>query len=131
MGCQLGEVTGLSPALAQRLAPEPGDDPDHIHGRRRQGLLEMRACQPQRPTPAEIETSYPLREAALHPRPQGILRFELGGFQAVASGLERLMVDLWADRELAGGCLGGRARPAGGTRTTGGPVKPDANDRVA
>ena len=41
------------------------------------------------------------------------------------------MVDLRADRELAWGCLGGGARPAGGTRATGGPVKPDANDRIA
>jgi hypothetical protein len=40
------------------------------------------------------------------------------------------MVDLWADRELAGGCLGGGALPAGGTRAPGGPVKPDANDWI-
>ena len=43
IGGQLGQVTGLPPALAQRLAPEPGDHPDHIHGRRRQELLEVRA----------------------------------------------------------------------------------------
>ena len=40
------------------------------------------------------------------------------------------MVDLWAERELAGGCMGGGACPAGGTRATGGPVKPDTNDRI-
>jgi hypothetical protein len=34
-------VTGLPPALAQRLAPEPGDHLDHIHGGRRQALLEV------------------------------------------------------------------------------------------
>ena len=41
------------------------------------------------------------------------------------------MVGLWADRELAGGVFGGGARPAGGTRATGGPVKPEAHDRIA
>jgi hypothetical protein len=43
MGWQLGEVAGLPPAFAQRLAPEPGDHPDDIHGRRREELLKMRA----------------------------------------------------------------------------------------
>jgi hypothetical protein len=43
MGCQLGKVAGLPPALSQRLTPEPGDHPYDIHGRRRQELLEVRA----------------------------------------------------------------------------------------
>ena len=102
-----------------------------MHGCRRQERLEVRACQAKVSTPAEIKTSYPLREAALHPCPQRILGCELRCPLALPRSLERLMVGLWADRELAGGCVGGRARPAGGTRATRGPVKPDANDRVA
>jgi hypothetical protein len=39
LGRKLGQVAGLPPALAQRLASEPSDHPDHIYGRRRQELL--------------------------------------------------------------------------------------------
>jgi hypothetical protein len=131
MGGQLGKVAGLPPALAQRPAPEPGDHPDHMHGGCRQELLEVRSRQAKVSTPAEIKAPDPLRQAALHPCPQRILGCELRCLLALPRGLERLMVGLWADRELAGGCVGGRARPAGGTRATRGPVKPDAHDRVA
>ena len=54
---QLGKVTGLPPASAQSLAPEPGDHPDDIHGVRRQEVLEARACQAKISTPAQIEAS--------------------------------------------------------------------------
>jgi hypothetical protein len=131
MRCQLGKVARWPPAFAQRLAPQPGDDPDHIHGGRRQELLEMRACQPQIPTPAEFKTAYPLREAALHPRPQGVLRFELGALLAVASGLERLMVRSQSDGELPRGVLRGGARPTGRAGATGASVEPNANHRIA
>jgi hypothetical protein len=94
-------------------------------------LLEVRARSAKVSTPAEVKAPDPLREATLHPCPQRILGFELRGPLALPRRLERLMVDWWADRELAGGCLGGSALPAGGTRTTGRPVKPDADDRVA
>ena len=60
MGCQLGKVAWFPPTLPQGLAPEPGDHADHIHGRRRQELLEVRAREADVPTPAEIKTSYPL-----------------------------------------------------------------------
>jgi hypothetical protein len=55
MGCQLRKVAGLPPAFAQRLAPEPGDHPDDIHGWRRQEVLEVRARYATVPTPAQIE----------------------------------------------------------------------------
>jgi hypothetical protein len=96
-----------------------------------QELLEVRARQAQGATPAEINAPDPLREATLHPCPQRILGFARRCPLALPRRLERLMVDLWADRELAGGCLGGSARSADGTRATGGPVKPDAHDRIA
>ena len=131
MGCQLGKVSWFPPTLPQGLAPEPSDHPDHIHGGCCQELLEVRAHQPQIPTPAEIKTSYPLREAALHPRPQGVLSFELGGLLALASGLERLMVRLQADGELPWGVFRRGARPTGGIRATGESVEPDAHDRIA
>jgi hypothetical protein len=41
------------------------------------------------------------------------------------------MVGLRADRQLAGRPVCGGAVPAGGTRATNGPVKPDADDRIA
>ena len=91
----------------------------------------MRARQPQIPTPTEIKTSYPLRQAALHSRPQRILGFELRCLRALPRGLEHLMVGLWADRELAGGIFGLGARAAGGTDTTGRCIKADAHDGVA
>jgi hypothetical protein len=127
----LGQVAGRPPAFAQRLAPQPGDHPDHMHGGRRQKLLEMRARQPPIPTPAELNTSYPLREAALHPRPQGVLRFARGGLLAVASGLERLMVRRQSDGELPWGVCRGGARPTHRTRTPRGPVEPEAHHGVA
>jgi hypothetical protein len=40
---QLGKVARLPPTLTQRLAPEPGDHPNHIHGRGGEELLEVRA----------------------------------------------------------------------------------------
>ena len=123
-------MSRLPSALIARLPPEPGDDPDDIHGRGIHELLQVRPRQPNVPTAAEIKTPYPLGQRTLYPRPERILRFELWRLLALPRGLERLMVDLWADRELAGGCLGGRALPTDGTRTTGRPVKPDANDRA-
>jgi hypothetical protein len=91
----------------------------------------MRACEAKVSTLAEINAPDPLREAALHSCPQRGLCWELRRLLALPRGLEHLMVDLWADRELAGGYLGGGARLAGGTRATGGPVTPDTHDRIA
>jgi hypothetical protein len=102
MGGQLGKVAGRPPALAQRPAPEPGDHPDHMHGGCRRELLEVRARQAKVSTPAEVKVPDPLRQAALHPCPQRILGFELRSLLALPRRLERLMVGLWADRELAG-----------------------------
>jgi hypothetical protein len=79
----------------------------------------MRPCQPNVSTAAQIKASRALREATLDPGLQRVLCFELRRLLALPRGLERLMVDWWADRELAGGCLGGGARLAGGTRATG------------
>jgi hypothetical protein len=123
-------VAELPPALAQSLAPEPGDHPDHMHGCRGQELLEVRARQAKIPTPAEINASDPLREAPLHPHSQGILGFELGGLLPLAGGLDGLVVGLRPDGELPRGVSRRGAHLTGGTRATGGLVKPDANDRI-
>src|SRR5687768_4762845 len=101
MGGQPRQVAGLPPALAQRLAPEPGDHPDHIHGGRRQELLEVRPCQPDVSTVAQIKSSRALREATLDPGPQGVLGFERRRLLALPCGLERLVVGLGPDGELA------------------------------
>src|SRR5215216_3447626 len=103
---QAGEMAWLPPALAQRLAPEPGDDADHIHGGCRQELLEVCAREATVPTLAQIEASYALREATLHARPQGILCGEFRCLLALPRRLERLVVGLQPDGELARGIFG-------------------------
>ena len=62
MRCQLGKVAWLSSTFAQRLAPEPGHHPDHIHGHRRQELLEVCPRQSDIATLAEIKAPDALRE---------------------------------------------------------------------
>jgi hypothetical protein len=57
------------------------------------------------PTVAEIKALTPPRQAALHPGSQRILGVELRRLLALPGGLERLIVDLWADRQLARGCM--------------------------
>jgi len=103
MGCQLGKGAGLPSAFAQRLAPAPGDHPDDIHGGRREEVLEVHARQAAVPTPAGIEAARALREAALNSGPQRILGGELRGLLALPRDLERLVVGLQPDRELAWG----------------------------
>src|ERR687885_807103 len=99
MRCQLGQLAAPPPALAQRLAPEPGDDPDHMHGRRRQERLEVPPCQPDVSTAAPSNASRAWREAALDPCPQGVLGFERRRLLALSRGLDRLVVALQPDRE--------------------------------
>jgi hypothetical protein len=60
MGCQLGKVAGLPPAFTQRLALRPGNHPDHIHGRCRQKMLEVRAREAKVATLAKINAPDPL-----------------------------------------------------------------------
>ena len=86
-------MAGLQPAFTQRLAPEPGNHPDQMHGCRRQELLEVRARQPNVSTAAQIKASRALREATLDPGLQRVLCFELRRLLALPRGLERLMVD--------------------------------------
>jgi hypothetical protein len=124
-------VAGLPSALAQRLAPEPCDHPDHIPGGRRQERLEGRAREAKVPTPAQIEASRALRETALHSRPQGILCCELRRLLALPRALECLVVGLQPDRELAWGSSRRGARLAGGACATRGPIEPDADNRIA
>jgi hypothetical protein len=90
-------------------------------------------CPPQTdvPTPAQIEALRALREAALDPCPQGVLGFELWRLLALARGLDRLVVGLQSNRELAWGSSRRSTCQAGGARTTRGPDEPDADDRVA
>jgi hypothetical protein len=91
----------------------------------------MRARQAKIPTPAAIEASDPLREAALHSRPQGILRGELRRLLALPRGLECLMVSLRPDGELAWSPARRGTRLASGARTTRGLIEADADGRVA
>jgi hypothetical protein len=68
---------------------------------------------------------------ALDPCPPGVLRFELDGLLPLPGGLDRLVVGLRPDRELAGGVFRPGARLAGRTDTTGGRIEADAHDGIA
>jgi hypothetical protein len=91
----------------------------------------VRARQPDVSTPAQIKASRALREAALHPCLQCILGFELRCLLALPCGLDRLVMGLRPDGELAGSRVRRGVRLTGGTRATGGPVKPNANHGIA
>jgi hypothetical protein len=92
-----------------------------------QELLEGRARQADVSTPAPINAPDPWGEATFDTRPQRVLGCERGRLLALPCRLERLRVDLWADRQRAGSPVCGGAGPAGGTGAPGGPVKPEAH----
>jgi hypothetical protein len=73
-----------------------------MHGRCHQELLEVRAREAKGSTLAEIKAPDPLRQAAIDTRPQRILRCELRRLLALPRRLERLMMGLRPDGELAG-----------------------------
>ena len=87
--------------------------------------------QPKVPTLTEIKAPAALRDATLHPCPQGILGFKLGGLLPLAGSLDGLVVGLGPDGEIPRGVFRRSARPTGRTRATGRPVKPDVNYRIA
>jgi hypothetical protein len=72
-----------------------------------------------------------LRKAALHPRPERILGFELGRLLTLARSLDSFVVRLRPDRELPWGVFRRGAHLAGRTGATGGLVKPDPKHRIA
>jgi len=127
----LSKVAQLPPALAQGLISSPGDHLDDMHGRRREELLQVRPCSSKVPTLTEIEAPYALREATLHPRPQGILGFERRRLLTLSRALDRLVVGLGPDRELPWGVFRCGAHLTGRTGATGGPVKPAPKDQIA
>jgi hypothetical protein len=91
----------------------------------------VRACQPDVSTVAQIKASRALREATLHPGPQGISGFERRRLLALPRRLDGLVVDLRPDGELPRGIFRRGARPTGRTRATGRSVKPNANHGIA
>jgi hypothetical protein len=131
MGRQLGKVPCPPPALPQGFTSEPSDRPHDIHRGGIQQPLEMRACQPKVPTPAEVKAPGALREATLGPRPQSVLDFE--GSRRLPSACDRdgLMVRPRLDGELAWSAFRRGARRTGGTRATSGSIKPNANHGIA
>src|SRR4051812_44481780 len=131
MRCKPSKMIWLSSTFAQRLTPEPGQYPDHIHGRRRQELLEVGPRQSEIATLAQIKTTHALRQRALHARPQSILLFELGCLLTLACSLYRLMVGLGPHGELPWGVFRRGTHLPGGTDTTSGPVKAEPKHRIA
>ena len=102
-----------------------------MHGRHIEQLREVRAGEPDGATPTAIKAPYPMREAALHTRPQCILGYALGGLLPLSRSLDRLVVGLRPDRELAWGLFGSGACRSGRIGATGGLGKADAHDRIA
>jgi hypothetical protein len=72
-----------------------------------------------------------LREATLHARPQRILGFERGRRLTLSRRLDRFVVGLGADGELAWRIFGCGADVPGRTGATGGLVKADPKHRIA
>jgi len=63
---QLGKVARLPPTLPQGFTPEPGEHPNHVHGRGDEDLLEVRACSADVATLTPTKAPDTLRETALH-----------------------------------------------------------------
>ena len=121
----------LPPTRPQRFTPEPGDHPPPRHGRSGAEVLEGRAREAAVATLTQINAPDAWREAPLHPRPSRLVGYELRRFLPSACGLDRLGGGLRPDGELPGGVLRRGAYRTGGTRATGGPVTPEAHDRIA
>jgi hypothetical protein len=68
---------------------------------------------------------------ALDPGPPGILSLKLGGLLPLPGGLDRLVLGLRPDRELAGGVFGPGAYLASRTGAAGRPIEADAHDGIA
>jgi hypothetical protein len=107
-----GHVSWLLPMRFEGLTPKPGDALDDRHGN---GDREGRARHADGPKAARINGPDPLAEATLGTRPQGILACGLWRLLALSCHLERLVMGLQMDRQLAGG-----------TRAAGDLVKPAA-----
>jgi hypothetical protein len=76
-------MPGIASTAGPRLVAVNSSNPSPVFHIQREGL------------DVEIDTSYPLPEATLYPRPHAVLGFELGGLLAVASSLERHMMVCW------------------------------------
>ena len=117
---QLGQVPRFPLSLSHGLTSKPSDQPDHIHRGGREQLLEVRARQPDVATAAQSKAPRALREATLHPGPQGVLGFERRRLLPLAGGLDGLVVGLQPDRELPWGAFRrGARRWAGHMRQVG------------
>jgi hypothetical protein len=68
---------------------------------------------------------------ALNPSPSCVLSFELSGLLPLPRALDRRMLGLRPEGELAGGIFRPHARLVGWTGATGGPIKADAHDGIA
>ncbi len=112
------KVSRRSPAFAYRFALEPGDHPHDIHRRSSEQVLEVRARQATVATLAQIKAPDALREATLHARPQRILSFKLRRLLTLSRRLDRFVVGLGADGELAWRIFGCGAYGTGGTGAT-------------
>src|SRR3712207_8656764 len=93
-------------------------------------MLQMRLGEPEIASPAQTTASDALRVRAFDPGPLGVLGFERRRLLPLAGGLDRLVVGLRPDGQLAGGVFRPRARPAGRTHTAGRRVKADAHDGI-
>jgi hypothetical protein len=87
--------------------------------------------QPDVTGPAQATAPDALRVRALDPGPSCVLGFERGGLLALPRGLERLVVRLRPDRELAGGFFGPGAGLADRAGAAGRGIKADAHDGIA
>src|SRR5216683_4753055 len=118
MGRKSGKVSRLPPPFPQGFISEPGDHPHDIHRGGIEQLLEVRAREAEVATLAQIKAPDALREATLHARPQRILSFKLRRLLTLSRRLDRFVVGLGADGELAWRIFGCGAYGTGGTGAT-------------
>jgi hypothetical protein len=121
---------GRTARFSLKRAQPPRAHPDHGEGDRGDERLQMRICEPNIAGPAQATAPDPLGVRAFDPGPPGVLGGERGGLLPLPRGVDGLMVGLQPDGELARRRSRGGARLTGGTGTTRGPVKPDANHGI-
>src|SRR6266508_3162304 len=93
-------------------------------------MLQMGFREPEVVGSAQATASDAVRVRALDPGPSGILGCELGGLLPLPRGLDRLVVGLRPDGELARRVFGPGAGLADRARATGRRVKADAHDGI-
>jgi hypothetical protein len=122
---------GGSSCGGPRSVLQPGRDAHHIERGGGEHVRQTRVGVTDVATLAYATPPDGLRRRALNPSPLGILRRELGSLLSLPCGLDRLVIGLRPDGELARCLVGLGARLADRTRPTGHRRATDAHHGIA